>query len=65
VSGPLARRANPSVANPNWFNVDFKEVSATVRYPGNNTNSFGGGTLYNLDFQGYTDSTFDFPLTLK
>ncbi|RSH93282.1 hypothetical protein EHS25_007636 [Saitozyma podzolica] len=54
-----------SVANPNWFNVDFKEVSATVRYPGNNTNSFGGGTLYNLDFQGYTDSTFDFPLTLN
>ncbi|WWC65830.1 uncharacterized protein I303_108452 [Kwoniella dejecticola CBS 10117] len=39
-----------SVANPNWFNADFKEITATAKYPGNNTNSFGGGTLYNLNF---------------
>ncbi|WVR08008.1 hypothetical protein IAU60_005052 [Kwoniella sp. DSM 27419] len=54
-----------SVANPNWFNADFKEITANARYPGNNTNSFGGGTLYNVDFKGYTASTFDFPFTLN
>jgi len=54
-----------SVANPNWFSVDFKEIQATARYPGNNTNTFGGGTLYNVDFAGYADSTFQFPFTLK
>nr|XP_018260305.1 uncharacterized protein I303_07223 [Kwoniella dejecticola CBS 10117]OBR82463.1 hypothetical protein I303_07223 [Kwoniella dejecticola CBS 10117] len=54
-----------SVANPNWFNADFKEITATAKYPGNNTNSFGGGTLYNLNFVGYTQSTFDFPFTLN
>ncbi|OCF34489.1 hypothetical protein I317_04917 [Kwoniella heveanensis CBS 569] len=54
-----------SVANPNWFNANFKEITANARYPGNNTNSFGGGTLYNLDFKGYTASTFDFPFALN
>ncbi|WWC92802.1 uncharacterized protein L201_007761 [Kwoniella dendrophila CBS 6074] len=54
-----------SVANPNWFNADFKEITATARYPGNNTNTFGGGTLYHLNFVGYTQSTFKFPFTLK
>ncbi|OCF73204.1 hypothetical protein I204_06434 [Kwoniella mangroviensis CBS 8886] len=54
-----------SVANPNWFNADFKEITATAQYPGNNTNTFGGGTLYNLNFVGYTQSTFDFPFTLN
>ncbi|WVQ79184.1 hypothetical protein IAT38_001280 [Cryptococcus sp. DSM 104549] len=54
-----------SVSNPNWFDANFKEITATARYPGNNTNSFGGGTLYNLDFKGYTESTFNFPFTLN
>lgn len=54
-----------SVSNPNWFDANFKEITATARYPGNNTNTFGGGTLYNLDFKGYTQSTFNFPFTLK
>ncbi|XAO25632.1 hypothetical protein I312_104460 [Cryptococcus bacillisporus CA1280] len=54
-----------SVSNPNWFDANFKEITATARYPGNNTNTFGGGTLYNLDFKGYTESTFNFPFTLK
>nr|XP_031857705.1 uncharacterized protein CI109_006865 [Kwoniella shandongensis]KAA5524777.1 hypothetical protein CI109_006865 [Kwoniella shandongensis] len=54
-----------SVQNPNWFDANFKEISATARYPGNNTNKFGGGTLYNVDFKGYTASTFDFPFTLN
>ncbi|KAL7425051.1 hypothetical protein Q5752_000739 [Cryptotrichosporon argae] len=54
-----------TVANPNWFDADFKEISADVRYPGNNTNIFGGGELYNVDFKGYTQSTFDFPLALN
>ena len=54
-----------SVANPNWFNVDFKEISATVHYPGYSNVSLGGGTQYNLDFKGYTDSTFQFPFTFK
>jgi hypothetical protein len=40
-----------SVANPNWFNVDFQEVSATAKYPiGNYQSDFGGGTL-----QGYIE----------
>ncbi|ORY34783.1 hypothetical protein BCR39DRAFT_514697 [Naematelia encephala] len=54
-----------SAANPNWFSVDFNEIKATAFYPGNNTNSFGGGTLYNVDFQGYNQYTFDFPFTLN
>ncbi|WRT69696.1 uncharacterized protein IL334_006686 [Kwoniella shivajii] len=54
-----------SVANPNWFSADFKQITATARYPGNNTNTFGGGTLYNVDFEGYKKSTFDFPFSLK
>ncbi len=54
-----------SVANPNWFSVNFKEIQATARYPGNNTNTFGGGTLFNVDFGGYTESSFQFPFTLK
>ncbi|KAE8542520.1 hypothetical protein D1P53_001299 [Cryptococcus gattii VGV] len=54
-----------SVSNPNWFDANFKEITATARYPGNNTNTFGGGTLYNLDFKGYTESTFNFPFTLN
>ena len=53
------------MANPNWFNVDFKEISATVHYPGYSNVSLGGGTQYNLDFKGYTDSTFQFPFTFK
>lgn len=54
-----------TVSNPNWFDANFKEITATARYPGNNTNTFGGGTLYNLDFKGYTESTFNFPFTLN
>ncbi|KAK4688436.1 hypothetical protein P7C73_g1674, partial [Tremellales sp. Uapishka_1] len=54
-----------SVSNPNWFAADFKEIVAVARYPGNNTNIFGGGSLYNVDFAGYTESTFQFPFTLN
>ncbi|WVN86818.1 uncharacterized protein L203_101991 [Cryptococcus depauperatus CBS 7841] len=43
-----------SVSNPNWFDANFKEITAKARYPGNNANSFGGGTLYGLNFKGYT-----------
>lgn len=54
------------MTNPNWFNVNFKEISAVAKYPvGSYQSNFGGGTLYNVDFKGYTQSTFDFPLTLK
>lgn len=53
-----------SVANPNWFNVDFKEISADVTYPGVDA-EFGSGTLYNVKFAGHTQSTFDFPLDLR
>ena len=53
-----------SVANPNWFNVDFSEINADVTYPGTSA-QFGEGTLYNVNFAGHTSSTFDFPLDLK
>ncbi|WWD20304.1 hypothetical protein CI109_104780 [Kwoniella shandongensis] len=65
----------PSIAL-NSVNLGSQPVSLTstgmtvsfdlsIRYPGNNTNKFGGGTLYNVDFKGYTASTFDFPFTLN
>lgn len=54
----------PSVANPNWFNIDFPQITANVRYPGS-PSQFGGGTLNNVNFVGYTESTFQFPLILK
>ncbi|ORX37746.1 hypothetical protein BD324DRAFT_650295 [Kockovaella imperatae] len=54
-----------SVSNPNWFNVDFKEIKATAKYPGYSSIPFGGGILYNANFRGYSDSTFQFPLTLN
>ncbi|WVQ74987.1 hypothetical protein IAR50_004595 [Cryptococcus sp. DSM 104548] len=53
---------NISVANPNWFDANFKKIEATVSYPGNNTNNFGGGTMNNVNFKGYTDSTFVYTL---
>ncbi|KAI9638953.1 uncharacterized protein MKK02DRAFT_41983 [Dioszegia hungarica] len=53
-----------SVSNPNWFNVDFKEISADVKYPGVDS-KFGGGTLYNVNFAGYAESGFSFPLALN
>ncbi|ODO00840.1 hypothetical protein L198_03167 [Cryptococcus wingfieldii CBS 7118] len=56
---------NISVANPNWFDANFKNIEATVSYPGNNTNNFGGGSMSNVNFKGYTDSTFVFPFTLN
>ncbi|KAK6908453.1 hypothetical protein I203_102454 [Kwoniella mangroviensis CBS 8507] len=53
-----------SVANPNWFNADFKEITATAQYPGNNTNTFGGGKC---GISGGTkqDITVDYDLYLK
>lgn len=52
------------MANPNWFNVDFKEITADVTYPGTSAN-FGSGSLKNVNFAGHTSSTFDFPLDLQ
>ncbi|EIW71546.1 hypothetical protein TREMEDRAFT_60470 [Tremella mesenterica DSM 1558] len=54
-----------SVANPNWFSVNFKQIQAVAHYPGSDKTSLGGGTLNNVDFKGYTDSTFDFPFTFN
>jgi hypothetical protein len=51
-----------SVANPNWFDADFKKVSAEVKYNGG---QFGGGQINNVNFQAYRVSTFDFPFNLK
>jgi hypothetical protein len=59
---PLAEQT--SVSNPNWFNVDFKEITADVKYPGVDS-KFGGGTLYNVNFAGHAQSGFSFPLALK
>lgn len=53
-----------SVSNPNWFNVDFKEITADVKYPKVDS-KFGGGTLYNVNFAGHAESGFNFPLALK
>lgn len=51
-----------SVANPNWFDADFKKVSAEVKYNGG---QFGGGQINNVNFKAYRVSTFDFPFYLK
>jgi hypothetical protein len=37
-----------SVANPNWFSANFKEIKAVARYPGTNTNNFGGGQVNDI-----------------
>jgi hypothetical protein len=54
-----------SVANPNWFSANFEQIKATVSYPGVANSDLGGGTLNNVNFAGYTQSTFKFPLAFK
>lgn len=44
--------------------MNFEEVNANARYPGNN-NSFGGGALRHVNLAGYANSGFDFPFTLN
>jgi hypothetical protein len=39
-----------SVANPNWFSANFKEIKAVARYPGTNTNNFGGGQVNDIKY---------------
>lgn len=53
-----------TVRNPNWFGANFKQISATIKYPGLDS-KFGGGDVYNTKFPAYTESTFNFPLKLK
>ena len=53
-----------SVANPNFFNVDFTKITAKARYPGVDSD-LGGGTLNNVNFKGHTESTFDFPFSFN
>jgi len=54
-----------TVTNPNFFNVAFNNVKATLKYPlkGNTTN-VGGGQINNLVFHSHTTTTFTFPLQL-
>lgn len=54
-----------SVANPNWFSVNFKKIDASVTYPGVDNSDLGGGSLTDVNFAGYTQSTFNFPLSFK
>jgi len=54
-----------SVANPNWFSVNFQTIKASVSYPGVDSSDLGGGQLNNVNFAGYTQSTFNFPLAFK
>jgi len=54
-----------SVANPNWFSVNFQTIKASVSYPGVESSDLGGGQLNNVNFAGYTQSTFNFPLAFK
>ena len=53
-----------SVSNPNWFNINFSKIKATATYPGTSVN-LGGGTLYDVNFKGHADSSFDFPFQVK
>ncbi|CAK9782536.1 unnamed protein product [Cutaneotrichosporon oleaginosum] len=53
-----------SVRNPNWFGASFKRIEATIKYPGLDS-QFGGGSIGKTDFGAYTESTFEFPLSLK
>jgi hypothetical protein len=39
-----------AVANPNWFSANFKEIKAVARYPGTNTNNFGGGQVNDIKY---------------
>lgn len=55
-----------SVSNPNWFDANFKKISADVKYDATNSSAqFGSGEKDNVNFRGYTASTFLFPLTLN
>ncbi|KAF8798184.1 hypothetical protein BYT27DRAFT_7124302 [Phlegmacium glaucopus] len=53
-----------SVANPNYFSVDFKKIEAEIFYPINNT-PVGGGSSTNIVFNSHsqTNFTFNFNLT--
>ncbi|KAK8849675.1 hypothetical protein IAR55_005010 [Kwoniella newhampshirensis] len=53
-----------SVQNPNWFDANFKEISAQARYPGNNTNEFGGEKC-GIEGGPVQDITVDYDLHLK
>lgn len=53
------------VDNPNWFSANFQKITAVARYPGNNTNDFGGGDVENIKFKGNARTTFAFPFKLQ
>ncbi|PAV24018.1 hypothetical protein PNOK_0108600 [Pyrrhoderma noxium] len=55
--------ANISVANPNYFSVNFKKIVVDLTYPINNTD-VGGGEKDNIVFKSHTQTTFQFPFTL-
>jgi len=53
-----------SVANPNYFSVDFEKIELQLFYPINNT-AVGGGTATNIDFKSRSLTNFTFPFTLS
>jgi len=54
---------NVSVNNPNFFNVKFKQITADIIYPINNT-AIGNGTSKNIDFPSHSSRNFTFPFTI-
>jgi len=53
-----------SVANPNYFSVDFEKIEVELFYPIKNT-PVGGGITTNIDFKSNSRTNFTFPFTLS
>ncbi|KAH9951238.1 hypothetical protein B0H21DRAFT_718000 [Amylocystis lapponica] len=53
-----------SINNPNYFSVDFSEITASLFYPPNNT-AIGGGSANNIDFKSNKETNFTLPLALQ
>jgi len=53
-----------SVANPNYFDVDFQKIEVEIFYPIHNT-PVGGGITNNINFKSRSQTNFTFPFTLS
>ncbi|KAF4603830.1 hypothetical protein EYR38_004246 [Pleurotus pulmonarius] len=55
---------NLTVSNPNYFDVNLKEINAEIFYPINNT-AVGGGNQRNIVFESHSQKNFTFPFDLE
>ncbi|KAJ8486963.1 hypothetical protein ONZ45_g14492 [Pleurotus djamor] len=56
-------RLNISVNNPNYFDVNFREIKADLTYPLNNTD-IGGGSQKDIVFKSNSQTNWTFPFAI-